>query len=145
MISLLTQWLFFIVCIENSKCQIFLKSYSNQDIVLQALRETLNQWNRFQSLEINPQIYGLWFSKKVTRLYAGRGQFVFLQRCWDRWKSTCKSIAVCPYLTPRTKVSSKYKSQHLKPFTRKHERKIFRTWTWVQASSSQIQHQEYNP
>ena len=48
---------------QTSQLQIILQSYSHQDNMILAHKKYMGQWNKIQSLEINPCTYGYLFDK----------------------------------------------------------------------------------
>ena len=67
-----------------------------------------DQWNKIERPEINPSTYEHLTFEKGGKTIQRKNDKHFNKRCWKNWSTTCKGMKLEHFLTPYTKINSKW-------------------------------------
>ncbi|KAF0883997.1 LIN1 transcriptase, partial [Crocuta crocuta] len=61
-----------------------------------------------ENLELDPQMYGQLIFDKAGKSIQWKKDNLFSKWCWENWPATCRRMKLDNFLTPYTKINSKW-------------------------------------
>ncbi|KAL6093618.1 hypothetical protein STEG23_036909 [Scotinomys teguina] len=78
----------------------------------------VDQWNQIEDPDIKPHQHEHLIFDKEAKSVKWKKDSIFSKWCWHNWMSTCRKLQIDPYLSPCTKLKSKWiKDLNINPVT----------------------------
>jgi hypothetical protein len=75
-----------------------------------------DQWHRIEDPEMNAHTNGHLIFEKGTKTIQWKEDSIFNKWCWLNWWLACRRLRIDPFLSPCTKLKSKWINElHIKP------------------------------
>ena len=93
---------------HNPRLQAVLQCCHHQDSMVLAQEQTLRSMEQIENPEVDPQTYGqLIFDKEGKNIQWNKNS-LFSKWCWENWTATCRRMNLDHFLSPCTRINSKW-------------------------------------
>ena len=96
--------------------KLYYKAIGIKAVWCQHKNRPTDQWNRIESPDVNPQLYGQFVFNKTGKNIQREKENLFNKRCWENWTATYIGKKLDHFLTPYTKIKW-IKDLNVKPAT----------------------------
>ena len=93
---------------HTARIQSILQGCNNQNSMGLIPKQNIDQWSRTETQEETPHIYNHVIFDKPNKNKQWGKDSMFNKRCWEKWLAMCTKQKLDPYLSPYTKINSRW-------------------------------------
>ena len=93
---------------HNARFRAILQSCDHKDSMVLAQNRHIDQWNRIENPEMDPQLFEQLIFSKAGKSIRWKKDSLFKKWCWENWTATGKRMKIDHSLTPYTNINFKW-------------------------------------